>query len=81
VRGCYQNTVVTNTVLSQYLTLNQWHDYAMQLDGWGYVIYVDGSPVAATPSTDLKYWNPKNPVDFSLGQFNGALRNVQINSY
>jgi len=81
VRGCYQDTVVTNTVLSQYVTPNKWHDFAMQLDGWGYVIYVDGSPVADLPSTDFKYWGAKYPVDLNLGQINGALRNFQINSY
>jgi len=68
-------------VLAQYITPNKWHNFAMQLDGWGYVIYVDGSPVAALPSTDLKYWGAKYPVTLSLGQINGALRNFQINSY
>ena len=81
VRGCYQDTVVTNTVLAQYVTPNKWHDFAMQLDGWGYVIYVDGSPVADLPSADFKLWGAKYPVELNLGQFNGALRNFQINSY
>ena len=81
VRGCYQDTVATNTVLSHYVTPNQWHDFAMQLDAWGYVIYVDGSPVADLPSTDFKYWGAKYPVILNLGQINGAFHNFQINTY
>ena len=81
VRGCNQATVATNTVLAQYLTPNKWHDYSMQLDTWGYVIYVDGSPVIALPSNDFKTWQPKANVLLNLGQFNGALRNFQVNCY
>ena len=81
VRGCYQDMVATNSVLAKYLNPNKWHDFAMQLDAWGYVIYVDGSPVTSLPSTDFKLWGAKYPVTLSLGQINGALRNFQINSY
>jgi len=42
---------------------------------------VDGSPVADLPSADFKLWGAKYPVELNLGQFNGALRNFQINSY
>ena len=53
----------------------------MQLDTWGYVIYVDGSPVAAQPSTDLNYWHANYPVIINVGQFGGALRKVEFDSY
>ena len=81
VRGAYQTNVASQAVLSQYLTKNAWHDFAMQLDTWGYVIYVDGAPVAALPSTDLNYWHANVPVIVNVGQFGGALRRVEFDSY
>ncbi len=81
VRGAYQTNVASQAVLSQYLTKNTWHDFVMQLDTWGYVIYVDGAPVAALPSTDLNYWHANYPVIVNVGQFGGALRKLEFDSY
>jgi hypothetical protein len=72
------NLIYDGTLLTNSLTLRQWHSVNLMLDQTGYSVSVDGSRVFQNTSPDLANWSGAGTATFTVGDFDGWLRDVIV---
>ena len=70
--------VLDGAMLTNALTLRQWHLLNLTLDENNYVVRVDGVEVGRKPAGTLANWNGNGQVALQLGEFDGWVSEVIV---
>jgi hypothetical protein len=72
--------ILDGSILSQYMTLKEWHVVGLMLDTSNYVVTVDGNEILRQPSSDLGLWDGSGTIQFQAGEFDGWIQNMVLKS-
>jgi hypothetical protein len=73
-----ENLIFDGALLTNSLTLRQWHSVNLMLDKTGYSLAVDGIRVFQNSSPDLANWGGTGFDTLNVGDFDGWIRDVIV---
>jgi hypothetical protein len=74
--GTQLNT--SGPAIGEALTLDQWHHVQMEISANGYGVAIDGVPLTAALSDELKNWPASGSATLTIGNFDGWIDEVVI---